>query len=77
MQVKPRRMERGDPSVAFGIHAMAFWMMARAQAIPKLVAPQFDLGAWNTRCGSPSSGLCVGPPLLKAASSPQVQSRLN
>ena len=39
------RMERGDPGVAFGIYATALWMMGRAQAIPELAAPQFDLGA--------------------------------
>jgi transcriptional regulator with XRE-family HTH domain len=39
------RMERGDPSVAFGIYATALWMMGRAHALPELAAPQFDLGA--------------------------------
>jgi transcriptional regulator with XRE-family HTH domain len=39
------RMERGDPSVAFGVYASALWLLGRAQAIPELAAPQFDLGA--------------------------------
>jgi transcriptional regulator with XRE-family HTH domain len=39
------RMEKGDPSVAFGTYATALWMIGRAPAIAQLAAPQLDLGA--------------------------------
>jgi hypothetical protein len=39
------RMERGDPSVAFGIYATALWLIGRSPAIPELAAPQLDMGA--------------------------------
>jgi len=39
------RMERGDPSVAFGVYASALWLMGRATAIAELAAPEHDLGA--------------------------------
>ncbi|WP_137896835.1 XRE family transcriptional regulator [Ramlibacter sp. 2FC] len=39
------RMERGDPSVAFGAYASALWLIGRSQAIPELAAPQHDQGA--------------------------------
>lgn len=39
------RMERGDPGVAVGTYATALWLIGRAQALPELAAPQFDLGA--------------------------------
>lgn len=39
------RMERGDPGVAIGTYATALWMIGRAQALPELAAPQWDLGA--------------------------------
>jgi len=40
-----KRLEQGDPGVAMGIYATALWMIGRAQALPELAAPQFDLGA--------------------------------
>lgn len=40
-----KRLEQGDPGVAMGIYATALWMIGRAQALPDLAAPQFDLGA--------------------------------
>ena len=39
------RMEKGDPSVAFGTYATALWLIGRAQAIAELAAPEFDRGA--------------------------------
>lgn len=39
------RMEKGDPSVAFGTYATALWLIGRAQAIAELAAPEFDHGA--------------------------------
>lgn len=39
------RMERGDPTVAFGIYATALWLIGRSPAIPELAAPQLDMGA--------------------------------
>lgn len=39
------RMERGDPSVAFGTYATALWLIGRAQAIAELAAPAMDQGA--------------------------------
>lgn len=39
------RMEKGDPSVAFGIYATALWLMGRAPAIAELAAPEHDRGA--------------------------------
>lgn len=39
------RMEKGDPSVAFGSYATALWLIGRAQALTELAAPEFDLGA--------------------------------
>ncbi|WP_290731670.1 XRE family transcriptional regulator, partial [Aquabacterium sp.] len=42
------RMERGDPSVAFGTYATALWLIGRAQAIAELAAPAMDQGALET-----------------------------
>lgn len=39
------RMERGDPSVAFGSYATALWLIGRAQVLAELAAPEHDLGA--------------------------------
>lgn len=39
------RMEKGDPSVAFGSYATALWLIGRAQALADLAAPELDLGA--------------------------------
>jgi DNA-binding XRE family transcriptional regulator len=39
------RMEKGDPSVAFGIYATALWLIGRATAIAELAAPVHDMGA--------------------------------
>ncbi|MGC4060469.1 MAG: XRE family transcriptional regulator [Aquabacterium sp.] len=39
------RMEKGDPSVAFGTYATALWLIGRAQAIAELASPELDLGA--------------------------------
>ena len=39
------RMEKGDPSVAFGSYATALWMIGRVQAIAELAAPELDRGA--------------------------------
>lgn len=39
------RMERGDPSVAFGLYATALWLIGRSQAIAELAAPEHDQGA--------------------------------
>lgn len=39
------RMEKGDPSVAFGSYATALWLIGRAQALAELAAPELDLGA--------------------------------
>jgi len=39
------RMEKGDPSVSFGVFATALWLMGCARAIPDLAAPEHDLGA--------------------------------
>lgn len=39
------RMEKGDPSVAFGIYATALWLIGRAPAIAELAAPEHDMGA--------------------------------
>lgn len=39
------RMERGDPSVAFGTYATALWLIGRAHAIAELAAPALDQGA--------------------------------
>ena len=42
------RMEKGDPSVAFGTYATALWLIGRAQAIAELAAPELDRGALET-----------------------------
>lgn len=42
------RMEKGDPSVAFGSYATALWLMGRAQALAELAAPEFDRGALDS-----------------------------
>lgn len=42
------RMEKGDPSVAFGTYATALWLIGRAQAVPQLAAPELDRGALDT-----------------------------
>jgi hypothetical protein len=39
------RMEKGDPSVAFGLYATALWLIGRATAIADLAAPEHDIGA--------------------------------
>lgn len=39
------RMEKGDPSVAFGSYATALWLIGRVQALAELAAPELDLGA--------------------------------
>ena len=39
------RMEKGDPSVSFGVYATALWLMGRAPAIADLAAPVHDQGA--------------------------------
>lgn len=39
------RMEKGDPSVAFGSYATALWLVGRAQALSELASPDLDLGA--------------------------------
>jgi hypothetical protein len=39
------RMEKGDPSVAFGIYATALWLIGRAPVIADLAAPEHDMGA--------------------------------
>jgi hypothetical protein len=39
------RIEKGDPSVFFGVFATALWLMGRSGAIPDLAAPEHDLGA--------------------------------
>ncbi len=39
------RMEKGDPSVAFGSYATALWLIGRAQALAELASPDLDLGA--------------------------------
>ena len=39
------RMEKGDPSVSFGVYATALWLIGRAPAISDLAAPEHDLGA--------------------------------
>lgn len=39
------RMEKGDPSVAFGSYATALWLIGRVQALAELAAPELDRGA--------------------------------
>jgi DNA-binding XRE family transcriptional regulator len=39
------RMEKGDPSVAFGIYATALWLIGRSNELTKIASPEFDLGA--------------------------------
>lgn len=42
------RMEKGDPSVAFGSYATALWLIGRVQALAELAAPELDLGALDS-----------------------------
>lgn len=42
------RMEKGDPTVAFGSYATALWLIGRAQALSQLAAPEHDVGALDT-----------------------------
>lgn len=42
------RMEKGDPSVAFGSYATALWLIGRAQALADLAAPELDRGALDS-----------------------------
>lgn len=42
------RMEKGDPSVAFGSYATALWLIGRVQALAELAAPERDLGALDS-----------------------------
>lgn len=39
------RMEKGDPSVAFGSYATALWLIGRAHGLSELASPDLDLGA--------------------------------
>lgn len=42
------RMEKGDPSVAFGSYATALWLIGRVQALADLAAPELDRGALDS-----------------------------
>lgn len=42
------RMEKGDPSVAFGSYATALWLIGRVQALAELAAPELDRGALDS-----------------------------
>jgi hypothetical protein len=39
------RMEQGDPRVAMGIYATAFWMIGRIDALAEIADPKNDRGA--------------------------------
>jgi transcriptional regulator with XRE-family HTH domain len=39
------RLERGDPSVSFGVYATALWLIGRSAALADLAAPEHDKGA--------------------------------
>lgn len=39
------RMEKGDPTVAFGSYATALWLIGRVQTLAELASPERDLGA--------------------------------
>lgn len=42
------RIEKGDPSVAFGSYATALWLIGRVQALADLAAPELDRGALDS-----------------------------
>lgn len=42
------RMEKGDPSVAFGSYATALWLIGRVQAVAELASPELDRGALDS-----------------------------
>lgn len=62
------RMERGDPSVAFGSYATALWLIGRAQALAELAAPELDLGALESEVRAAS--------VRSVRKGPSVQARL-
>ena len=59
------RMERGDPSVAFGTYATALWLIGRAQAIAELAAPAMDQGALETEVRSALTRSVRKPPSIE------------
>ena len=59
------RMERGDPSVAFGTYATALWLIGRAQAIAELAAPAMDQGALETEVRAALTRSVRKPPSLE------------
>ncbi len=60
------RMEKGDPSVAFGIYATALWLMGRAAAIADLAAPEHDMGALEDAVRAAKMRAVRRPPSLQA-----------
>lgn len=42
------RMEKGDPSVAFGSYATALWLIGCVQSLAELAAPEQDRGALDS-----------------------------
>src|SRR5690606_41671153 len=59
------RMERGDPSVAFGTYATALWLIGRAQAIAELAAPAMDQGALRTEVRAALTRSVRKPPSIE------------
>ena len=59
------RMERGDPSVAFGTYATALWLIGRAQAIAELAAPAQDQGALETEVRAAMTRSVRKPPSIE------------
>lgn len=58
------RMEKGDPSVAFGSYATALWLIGRAQALAELASPDRDLGALDSDVRTASMrSVRKGPPV--------------
>ncbi len=60
------RMERGDPSVAFGLYATALWLMGRASSIADLAAPEHDRGALEDAVRAAKVRAVRKPPSIQA-----------
>lgn len=62
------RMEKGDPSVAFGSYATALWLIGRVQALAELAAPELDRGALDSEVRAAA--------LRSVRTAPSVEARL-
>lgn len=62
------RMEKGDPSVAFGSYATALWLIGRVQSLAELAAPEQDRGALDSEVSAAA--------LRSVRKAPSVEARL-